>query len=579
MCAVALAGIVFPAAAQEDRKDKNLNREMTLEREYDPSVQDASKINSLPPVKDPEIKKRPIEYARFTWPVEPEKEIGLLGSGRLQTELPVDKRRGYLNFGIGNYLNLNGDAGYHILNTEKDRLQVLFSHRSTNGKIKLLTPDGVESLKSKAKLNDNLGSVRFAHEFDKASFGLGAQYGYSAFDYYGYFPGMNPDNMLTRNQGNQLIALNAGVRSRDLASFNYLFDLDFRNFSHKYAMSPEIDGVKENTFGARLDLNAAFDGTKKVGLGAKFDYFSYTFPSGFRDDFTGFDNHAEVTLNPYFAVAGTNWNVKLGANVMFITGSDSKMAASPDITADVQVADATVLYGNFLGAVQANSVYEIARENRYADPTQGVRASRTWFDGTIGIKSGVAPGFWFDIFAGYKITSDDHFFLPFYSDGIGTWGNVGRPVYFDSKLFRVGATFKYSFQQWIDLSLKGVYNAWDVSATGNEEDRLLPESDYKAYNKPDLEIEAGVTVKPVERLAVGLAYYWAGGRYTWAGSAAQGAVKMKNINELNLNGSYALTDAFGVYVQLNNLLGRKYDLFPGYTTQGFQVLAGLNFNF
>ena len=39
LCVVALLGSAAAASAQEDvTKEKNLNREMTLEREYDPSV-------------------------------------------------------------------------------------------------------------------------------------------------------------------------------------------------------------------------------------------------------------------------------------------------------------------------------------------------------------------------------------------------------------------------------------------------------------------------------------------------------------------------------------------------------------
>lgn len=36
--------------------------------------------------------------------------------------------------------------------------------------------------------------------------------------------------------------------------------------------------------------------------------------------------------------------------------------------------------------------------------------SRNWLNAILGIRSGVAPGFWFDVFAGYKITSSDVLF-------------------------------------------------------------------------------------------------------------------------------------------------------------------------
>ena len=53
LCVMALLGSVATASAQEDKtKEKDLNREMTLEREYDPTVQDASKVNTLPVIKE-----------------------------------------------------------------------------------------------------------------------------------------------------------------------------------------------------------------------------------------------------------------------------------------------------------------------------------------------------------------------------------------------------------------------------------------------------------------------------------------------------------------------------------------------
>ena len=76
LCVMALLGSVATVSAQEDKtKEKNLNREMTLEREYDPTVQDASKVNTLPVIKEPVGKKMAIDYATFTVPADPEKEF------------------------------------------------------------------------------------------------------------------------------------------------------------------------------------------------------------------------------------------------------------------------------------------------------------------------------------------------------------------------------------------------------------------------------------------------------------------------------------------------------------------------
>lgn len=583
-CVWAFLGIAAAAGAQEDvSKDKNLNREMTLEREYDPSVQDASKVNTLPEIKEPEVRKIPIDYATYTVPGEPEKEIGLLPPGNVMTQMNYDKRRGYFNFGGGTYLNLNGDLGYHILSTEADRLNIWFSHRSTSGKVKYIDTDE----KVKAKLNNNLGGLDFRHRFDRLDLKLGAKYGYSTFNYYGlpvvYSPEFNDDMLLPNplpgdrdtNQASQTIRVYAGIESKEEASTGYLLDVDYRNFSYKYAKNPMYDGATEQAVGARFDLNAAFNGTMRIGLGGNVRYFAYGLPGQGLSDTQTFEDRADITLSPYYKVEGDNWHIKLGANVMFYTGDHRKFMASPDVAMDFVVADKTVLYLQAGGKLYANSMYDMARLNRYVDPTAGVTPSRNWVDARIGLKCGAAPGFWFDVFGGYKKTSDDVFFVPYFqqtAEGFGNVSQVLRGVNSD-RLF-IGLNLKYSYQQFFDFALKGVYNHWTLDYDDEASSSVGVE--WEAFGKPKMEVTASITVKPVDRLAFLLDYYLATDRYT----LLQGRnVKMKNINELNLTGSYTFNDTFGVYAQLNNILGQKYEMIYGYPLQNFSAMVGVNINF
>ncbi len=590
LCVVALLGSAAAAGAQEDvTKNKNLNREMTLEREYDPSVQDASKVNTLPVVKEPEVRKIPIDYSNYTIAADPRKEISLLPSGNIMTRMDYNKRRGYLNFGMGTRMNINGDLGYHILSTEKDKLNIWYSHRSTNGKPK--------DYDVKAKVNDNLGGVGFKHVFDKTIFSLGAKYGYSAFNYYGgllsdptsgFIP---PEDLLRRdretNQVNQTIAATIGLESKEDAPVGYLLDLGYTNFSHKYGLSKEMDGPTEHTFEAKFDLNAGFNGNMRVGLGGLVEYFNYGLPevSGYEYEFK---NHAEAMLSPYYKVEGDNWNLRLGANVMLATGDETKFMASPNIAADVEVADKTELYVKADGKLYSNSMYEMSRINRYLYPMEELAPSRNWLDAILGIRSGVAPGFWFDVFAGYKMTSDDVLFTQSCSFDTDYFSNfsVAEPG-IDTKRLFVGANLKYSYQQLFDIGLKGVYNNWKAEldqADGG--DGELPH----AWGKPELEVNANITVRPVDKLSIALDYYLATGRYgsirTFGVSGITGSVygreyewKMNNINELNLTGTYTFNDTFGVYAKLTNILCQGYELYYGYPVQSFNAMLGVNINF
>lgn len=593
LCVVALLGSAAAASAQEDvTKEKNLNREMTLEREYDPSVQDASKVNTLPVVKEPEVRKIPIDYSNYTIAADPQKEISLLPSGNIMTQMDYNKRRGYFNFGVGTYLNINGDLGYHILSTEKDKLNIGYSHRSTNGKVKYIQMDDE---KVKAKINDNLGGINFKHVFDKTIFSIGAKYGYSAFNYYGLLPldlrssYMPSEDLLRRdretNQVNQTISANLGFESKEDAPVGYLLDLGYINFSHKYGLSKEMDGPTEHTLEAKFDLNAGFNGNMRVGLGGLVEYFNYSLPevSGYEYEFK---NYAEAMLSPYYKVEGDNWNLKLGANLMLATGDETKFMASPNIAADVEVADKTELYVKAGGKLYSNSMYEMSHINRYLYPLEELAPSRNWLDAILGIRSGVAPGFWFDVFAGYKMTSDDVLFSQEATFYPGDFSNFSRVIHdIDTKQLFIGANLKYSYQRLFDVSLKGVYNNWKANL-GDSWSTTSDDTDLEhVWGKPEMEINASVTVRPIDKLSVALDYYLATGRYTYVQGYNKANAwygfehKMNNINELNLTGTYTFNDTFGVYAKLNNILCQKYEVYYGYPLQSFSAMIGVNINF
>ncbi|GKG76729.1 TonB-dependent receptor [Parabacteroides goldsteinii] len=588
LCVVALLGTTATMSAQEDTsKKQNLDREMTLEREYDPTVQDASKVNTLPVIKEPEVKKMPIDYANFTVAADPAKEISLLPSGNIMTDIQYNKRRGYFNFGGGTYLNLNGDLGYHILSTDKDQLNIWFSHRSTNGKVKYLQFDE----KVKAKLNDNMGGLNFKHNFDKLFLKMGLKYGYSGFNYYGFPIYIDPASSalpdpvsdVETNQVAQTIKANVGVESKADAPVGYLLNLDYTNFSYKYGMGKPYDGTTEGTFTLDFGLNASFGGNQRVGLDGNFQYFNYSLPKeleiteGEKVGYgTYFDNFATATLSPYYKVEGDNWHIKLGVNAMFFSGEYKKAMVSPNISADVEVADKTVLYLNANGKLQSNSMYDLFRTNRYSSPISRITPSRNWLDGILGIKSGVAPGFWFDVFGGYKITNNNYFFVPVFNNENDAFGNFSAPLnnVNTNQLF-IGANLKYSYQQLFEISLKGVYNNWDAKLNDNWENEA--DKKIKAFGMPEMEITAGVTVRPLKNLSASLDYYLATGRETCVSLGQD--LKMDNINELNLTGAYNFNDTFGLYLKLNNVLFQKYELYYGYPLQKFSAMIGVNINF
>ena len=264
---------------------------------------------------------------------------------------------------------------------------------------------------------------------------------------------------------------------------------------------------------------------------------------------------------------------------MFATGHETKLMGSPDIAFDATVANRTLLYITAGGKLYSNSMHEVSNVCRYIDPTRELEPSRNWLDGVIGIRSGAARGFWFDVFAGYKITDNDLLFLPTrgsYDDG--TFPVLYGETNIDTKLFYVGANLKYKYQQWFEIGVKGIYNNW----SGDYGDNIVgPNHEPEhVWGKPEFVFDADVTIRPIDKLAINLSYHLETGRYTLPDAPdATNIFKMKDINELNLRASYDFNRTFGLYAQVNNLLNQGYDIFYGYPAQGITVMGGISLRF
>ena len=595
MISTLLSGVSLSGFAQEvdnkNEQQQNLNREMTLEREYDPIVQDATKVNTLPVVREMNISKRPIVYSDYAVALIPDKEINILQAGTLMTDVDHVKRNGYLHLGGGMHLNMMGDFGYHLLNTDRSHLGINFSHRSMNGNVKFDDERNME--KRKAKFNDNIGGLDFRHHFDRATLTLGGKFGYSAFNYYGMPTNLklNPASDITSdstsNQGNRLINVYGGVASDMPSSLGYHIGVDYTNFNQKYSLHKDIDGMTENHIGLNLGMASPVKNGQRFGVDLNLNILSYTEPvssSSVVLDSTAFNTHFNATLNPYFRMGNDSWKLLLGLNLMLVSqNSETDVYVSPNITFDAPVATWSVFYANFGGGIESNSMAELSRTSRYINPAFTADASKTWADLKLGIRSSASAGLWFDIFAGYKYTESDVLFnpssYPWVNNGFNNVSMIFQPT---TQRIQAGATLKYDYRKIVDFYVKGVYSHYNIknvdtwknqyATTGMMED----DDSLEAYGKPSFVANAGINVRPVKPLTLNLDYCMMSGMYAYTGKEN---VKMNAINDLRFRASWKFNDMLAAYAQFNNLLFQKHELYYGYPLQPFSAMVGVSVNF
>ncbi len=573
-------GCLITLQAQTNSADTLLKREMLLEKEYAPTVKEASRINYLPEVKDIKTSKSVVEYSNYALPFQVQPQIIPLKAEDFFTQTQDSPYKGYVTAGIGMGWNIDANLGYRILNTEKDKLDIYASNRSTNAKVPYVQTDE----HTKMKLNDTWGAATYSHKFNLFSVFGGLKYTYSSFNYYGY--PITPEGIIgtlptvDKNvcQVNNMIDVNLGMTSQDQGDLNYLVKFNYINFKQKYATSKELEGPKESIGKADWDINWLFSGDNKLGIAGYLQGISYAYsqPEGAKY-YSGYNSYGQLSLNPYIRFDNDVWKARIGAKFHFNFDHGDPFSLAPDLAFSLFPSSNSELYLTASGGVFTNSNYAIFHENRYTTPQNRVIDSQTKIDAVLGYKMNVQDNLWFNIFAGYKMDKDAHFFRPVYPYNIALNSTIAENVALadtmNANLFKVGIHAKYQYQDIFEIGLKAQYNAWDV----DDFNRPVTSSySSKAWNKPVFEWDFTAMYQFTFPLRLDLIYHLESGRDALVNDQVRG---IKNINEVNLTGTYTFNKAFSIYLKMNNFLSQHYDLWYGYPAEGANLMAGASFKF
>lgn len=575
--AILCASGLWSVQAQNDEKE--IKREMLLEKEYVPTIMKASRINTVPETREPQVRKPRLEFSNYALPMSLSPRINMLESLPLFTNVTESDKRGYANLGIGSNLNIDGDLGYQILNTDKDALGVYFSHRSANEKLLYLQ----EKRKQKMAFNDTWGGIAYSHKFNTFRLFTDLKYTHSAFNYYGYGQTLMPDTLINfdinKKQTNGIVDFSLGAATLGEDDLNCLVRLSFYNYNQKYATTQELDGPGELSGKFDWDFNYRFSGENKYGIRGYMQVFSYDIDQPeYGTYYTGYKSHTRLALNPYISFNDVSWKAHLGLKTFFTFKYGKAFVFAPDLAFSVFPTANSELYLTADGGITSNSNYAMYRINRYTTPQNRVLDTRTNLDGQFGFKMNVNGSIWFDLFTGYRIDRDAFFFRPEaphapvpISTSIAE--NVAVADTMHANLFKLGLHTKYQYQDMLELGIRMQYNVWDVDNFDYTGDLKS-----KAWNMPAFECDLTAGYEFGFPLRLDLLYHLETGRTAYL-KAVERTEKMKNINDLNLTASYSVNEYLSVYAKCNNILMQKYDLWYGYRTQGSHIMLGATLKF
>ena len=561
-------------------QDTVLTRQLELQREFNPTLQDANKINSLPAVREPQVAKANTDYAIWTMRATPPIEIALAQPGEIMTDIPFSLQKGYVKLNAGNYANIDGALGFRFLDSKTDKVNFVFLHNSTNGNLDYNQKD-LATKEIKMKLMDNFAKLNYRHVFEASEFDIYGSFLHSQFNYYGNnFDAptrMHEDN----NQTLSVFNLKAALHNTQKESINYRGSFNYNYFTTKYGRTLKDESLGGNQVEANIDLNKSFmGGDNLLGIEGEFTGVFYDEITTLTED-EKISNFVMVDANPYIHFEGFNWKMRLGANVDFVFAEENKFYVSPNVALSVMLTDNSSLYVNATGGVDKNTYLDMYRESRYLLPNTIVRHSHTPFAIDGGTKIGAMDGFRIDIFGGYKKTNDEHFLVlksDYSSDNNAsnqpwTTQEFLEPVLGDLTHSHIGARVHSNIWAPLDVSLKVQKNFYSLSKVKGLE---FEPTELKAWNKPGLEVNIDATFTVTNELKLMLGYYFANERWYLAAGESQ---TKNDINDLSAGALYNINKMFTINLKANNLFNQSYDIWYGHPAQGINVMGGFTFKF
>ena len=115
-------------------QDDELNRSVTVERDFQPVIQAAGKVATKPAVVETTIEPEPVKYSTYTADVTPNASIDPMLSQPTRFE-PGKEYDGYIRGAIG-HPNTLFDFGYHLDDGKKSILDVYAHHKAEWGLVR-----------------------------------------------------------------------------------------------------------------------------------------------------------------------------------------------------------------------------------------------------------------------------------------------------------------------------------------------------------------------------------------------------------------------------------------------------------
>ena len=533
------------SAQDKPAEPSSLTEEIEVVRPYKPVLADAVKIRRNPDLNDTKPFKPELNYTIPDKRLELDTYIRPLQGQQLALKPARVLRNNYLKVGAG---NMNGGLGeLYISNGDDEALQAGFYARH-------LTQGG--------SLNKQKFAVQQIGVFGKSILDqvtLNGELGYDRRST--YFYGFNPADPLSNTdpakQRYSLVKLDGEMLKNKVTADN---GLNYGLKSDLYFLQ-SLTKSKETSFAISGLVSKSLNNFV-FGINGSADF------TATKDSLSNTSNNI-LRANPFVRLQGTNYKLNVGLNLVSEFGESSRANLLPAVSAEVDIIPkyATV-YAGFTGDALKTSLRQLSMENPYLSNSLTVINALEKSNIYGGIKGNAGGGMGYKVSAYYKTVTN----LPLLVN------SVNRLQKFDI-IYDGGDAKIAGFEGEISVNTLDSFS-WTGKLIINDYNLATERS---AWSKPDFQVVSNVRALVNNKLIVHGEVLLTGETeaktYTYTPLPVESIVGVKSFVDLSGGAEYRFADKVGLYIQVNNILGTKYQQFLYYPKLGLNVLAGFNYSF
>lgn len=597
---IALVTLLLPLSVAAQDQDTVLNRNVTVEREFQPVISSAGIISVKPVIVQQEIEPAEVRYSDYSQTLSPAFNVNPLGCSLTSWEQPKPLH-GYVRGGLG-HTNTAFDFGY----TRKDRrskitLDTYAHHRAIWGRYTAEQSNfGLDVTKS-----FNGAALYFGADAENRFYTMSGRY----VDSIGVMH-LSKMSELSAEDKLALWTVNTriGVRSTGTGSFQYKLQTGYSAFLHgSNATEHQIRTI------GRLEWNG---GEHRVGVNADVANFFIRVNDNSIPDSLYNPRHA-IRIEPFYAFDHKNFHAHIGVNLDLnighgkqLSGSDNiAFAPSPNIKLEYDITRTWLaIYGEASGSYGEGSLQSYSYFYPYRTFTDEVvshhASEYTPVQAQLGLKIRPQANLLIDLHARYEwklnqfsASTPYYWEVRQYRNELGNSNPLfGDYVYSNLQRWKIGAEITYHYQDILHILVGGGFytgsmDSIEVPSLSNAAELAsfnaavhYANGTYRMLDRPSWDLTINIDARINRHWTLYSHNYFAGSRQTllWQETAAGRDYSIGILAptvDLNLGCAYEYNKWLSVYIELNNFIHRHNASYYGYNDPGINFLIGASYKF